>query len=70
MNTTYPERKINYYGSDWAAIKEWLLEAKERKIGLLIQADTNDKTNQVRGALSIIQEILALEDAAARAKGR
>ena len=68
MQTSYPERKINYHGGDWAAIKEWLIEAKERKIGLLIQADNNDRTNQVRGSLSIIQEMLALEDAAA--KGR
>ena len=65
MDTSY----INFNGPEWAAIKRLLLEKKEIKTNLLIQADTHDKSNQLRGSLMLITELLSLETAA-RNKGR
>lgn len=61
---------INFYGPDWTAIKRILLEKKETKTNLLIQADTHDKSNQLRGSLSVINELLSLENAARKAAMR
>lgn len=61
------EKHLNFAGQDWYILKKWLEEAKENKIGLLITADTHDKSNQIRGALSIIQTLLKMEEAALRA---
>lgn len=62
-----PEQFLNFHGQDWNIIKIYLQQAKEKKIGLLIQADDHDKSNQIRGALAMIQELLALETAANKA---
>ena len=61
---------INFHGAEWAAIKAVLLEKRETKTKLLIQADTHDKSNQLRGSLYVINELLALEDAARKAAMR
>ena len=62
MDTSY----INFNGPEWAAIKQLLLDKRESKIKLLIQAETHDKSNQLRGALIVITELLNLEEAARR----
>lgn len=67
FNMIKPEQYINFSGQDWTALKLYLEQAREKKIGLLIQADSHDKSNQVRGALQLIQELLALEKAAKQA---
>ena len=59
-----PEQHINFAGSDWNALKLWLLATQENKIGLLVSADSHDKSNQIRGSLAMLREILALERAA------
>lgn len=59
---------INFNGPDWAAIKKILLEKKEKKTNLLIQADTHDKSNQLRGSLSLINELLNLEESARKSR--
>lgn len=56
--------KINFYSQDWKTFKLWLLEQKESNTGLLIAADTQDKSNRIRGSLQFINTILALETAA------
>lgn len=58
---------INFYGADWAATKKWLLDSREKKIGLLVSATDHDTSNKIRGAISVINEILALEEAAIKA---
>ena len=62
-----PEEHLSFHGRDWQVIKAWLLEIKEQKIGLLIQADTHDKSNQIRGSLGLINQMLAFEKAATMA---
>lgn len=56
------EQYMEFQGATWKTLKTWLEEKKATKIGILISADTHDKSNQIRGALSIIEEILALEN--------
>lgn len=60
MDTSY----INFNGAEWAAIRQLLLEKRELKTKLLIQADTHDLSNQLRGSLMLITELLNLEEAA------
>lgn len=65
-----PEYYITFHGPDWTVLKNWLLEQEKIKIGLLIQAATQDESNKIRGSLSMIKTILALEDAAKQAAQR
>lgn len=60
-----PEEHITFAGRDWQVIKAYLLEVKEKKVGLLIQADNEIKSNQIRGSIAMLVEILALENKAA-----
>lgn len=48
----------------WKTFKLWLEEKKKVKTDLLIGETTHDKSNQIRGSLQFINEILALEQAA------
>ena len=59
-----PAKEINFNSYEWQVIERWLLAQKESKIGLLIGAETHDKSNQVRGALQMLNQILALKTAA------
>lgn len=58
---------INFHGQDWAAIKQQLLSSREKKIGLLVSANDHDTSNRIRGAIAVINELLALEEAAIKA---
>lgn len=55
---------MNYHGPEWESFKKWLLQTKERKTDLLIQAGSWDDSLKLRGALALIAEILAEEKAA------
>ena len=57
---------LNYHGPEWESLKRWLLQAKERKTDLLLQVSSWDDSLQLRGAISLISEILAEEKAALR----
>lgn len=54
---------IDFNGESWRAIKAWLEERKDQKVKLLIGAGTHDLSNQIRGSLQFISELLALENA-------
>lgn len=58
---------INFGGRDWIMLRAHLEKMQKDKIGLLIGADTQEKSDKIRGALSVIQQLLALETAAPRA---
>lgn len=58
---------ISFHGGEWAAIRKWLLDSKEKKMGLLVSATDHDTSNRIRGAISMINELLALEEAAIKA---
>lgn len=63
-------KHLDVHSPTWKIIKLWLEDKKEVKINLLIAADTHDKSNQIRGSLQFINEILALEKAATSSDGR
>lgn len=65
-----PEEQIMFQGRDWQLIKAYLLAQREQKLGLLVGADSHDASNRYRGALSMIQTLLALETAAEQAAQR
>lgn len=66
----YTPSHINFHGAEWAAIKKILKDMQEKKINLLISAETHDKSNELRGSLKVITELLRLEDAAYKAATR
>lgn len=55
---------INFHSSDWAAIRQLLLDKRDTKIKLLISSSSHDQSNQLRGSLMLITELLGLEEAA------
>lgn len=57
---------MSYHGAEWEALKRWLLQTKERKTDLLLQASSWDDSLQLRGAIAMISELLAEEKAALR----
>lgn len=59
-------KDINFGGRDWILIKATLKQLKETKVGLLIGARTQEQSDKIRGALGLIDHLLALEDAAKR----
>lgn len=63
-----PEEYINFHGPEWAVLKQWLLAKQETQMGILISDITHDKANQIRGSLSLIRELLALEKAAQQSR--
>lgn len=55
---------VNFNGPEWAAIERWLLSSREKKTALLVNSDSHDESNKIRGALMLITEILAQKKAA------
>lgn len=56
-----PVDHIDFEGPTWRALKMYLEQAKERKVAMLIGESTHDKSNQIRGSIGFIAELLALE---------
>lgn len=59
-----PAEELNFSSREWAVLKAWVEQQKESKVKLLINADTQSKSDQIRGALQFITQFLALESAA------
>lgn len=55
---------LNFHGYDWPIIRAYLKEVREQKIGRLLQDINHDEVNKIRGALSVIDQLLRLETAA------
>lgn len=64
------EEHIMFEGRDWQVLKAWLNEKYENKVGMLITSTNHDQSNEIRGALKMIKEILQLEHAAKLAAKR
>lgn len=58
---------INWGGRDWILLRAYLEDMKQKKISLLIGATTQEQSDKLRGALSVIDVILA-EEAAAQSR--
>lgn len=61
---------FQYDGYQWQVLKQYLLGVKETKVGLLVKATDHDESNRIRGALSMLSQILALEETAKQLQGR
>lgn len=64
------DKYIQYDGNAWQVLKQYLLAVKETKVGLLVNATDHDESNRIRGAISMIGQILALEETAKQTQGR
>ena len=58
------ELEIN--GPTWRLLRVWAKEKKQQKIDLLVSSGSHDTSNQIRGAITMLNELLALEHAAVR----
>ena len=55
---------VNFGSPDWAALKMYLLEVREQRVARLI-SPTDERTSDVlRGAISLIDQLLNEESAA------
>lgn len=62
METKYdPLAHIQWEGATWKSLKLYLEDQRQKKIGLLIGAETHDRSNQIRGAIQVIDQLLALD---------
>lgn len=52
---------IQFEGATWRAFKSHLEKMKENKIRLLVSEDSHDKSNRIRGAIEVIDQLLALD---------
>lgn len=57
---------MNFAGTEWQALKEWLLHQKGIKTQKLIQTDTDQReVENIRGSLQFIELLLVQERSAA-----
>lgn len=66
MKNTLPDlaQSLDVNTPTWKLIKTWLESKQETKIAMLVGSKEHDESNRIRGALSVIAELLALEKAA------
>jgi hypothetical protein len=58
------EEQVNFHGTDWIAIRAYLMEQDDNKVALLLGAKTHDETNELRGAVKFIRHLLSIEKTA------
>ena len=56
------EGRVNFNGPEWEAIKRWLLSTRETKVSLLIGAANQTDSDKLRGAITMIDQLLKLEN--------
>ena len=54
-------RISSFHGQDWKAVRDWLEVEKEQRISKLIGATTQQDSDKQRGALQVIEKLLAAE---------
>lgn len=59
--------KISPHSSEWAAVREELLNLRSTKVQQLIGAKEHDRSNELRGAIQLIDTLLYAEEAAIKA---
>lgn len=64
------DKFFQYDGNTWQVLTKYLLEVKANKVGLLVASNDHDESNRIRGAISMINQILALEETAKQSQGR
>lgn len=64
------EEHITFGGRDWISIKAWATQQKETKLQMLVSETSHDKSNIIRGYLTMLNDILGLEHAAVLAAMR
>lgn len=61
---------ISMHSQEWAGLKKWALREKELLVQKLIRAESHDKSNELRGAIKFIDQLLSVEKDAAIAASR
>ena len=57
---------VNFGSPDWAALKLYLLEVREQRVARLISPEDERSSDRLRGAISLIDQLLSEETAALR----
>lgn len=61
MDKTNLAAHINIHGQEWQAIKRWLQEQRELEVQKLVRAKTHDESNEYRGAIRKLDQLLNTE---------
>lgn len=56
---------ISMHSPEWAGLKKWALREKELLVQKLVKAESHDKSNELRGAIKMLDQLLAVEKDAA-----
>ncbi len=57
---------VNFGSHEWAAVKRYLLEVREQRVARLISPEDERSSDRLRGAISLIDQLLSEETAALR----
>lgn len=52
---------IQFDGATWKALKHHLELVKQNKVRLLVAAETHDESNRIRGAIQLLDQLVALD---------
>lgn len=70
MNDRTLMARVSFHGPDWAAVREWLLQERERRVNKLISSTSWDDSLKHQGAIDQIDRLLRVETDAAKAASR
>lgn len=56
---------MSMHSPEWAGLKKWLTREKELLVQKLIKEDSHDKSQELRGAIKLVDQLLAVEKDAA-----
>ena len=62
--------QIQFEGATWKALKHYLEQAREKKVKLLVSSDTHDESNRIRGAIQMLEQLIALDKPTAQSANR
>lgn len=58
--STYLEH-VQFEGATWRALKHHLEVKRNNKVGMLVASTDHDESNRIRGAINMLDELLALD---------
>jgi ABC-type molybdate transport system ATPase subunit len=69
MSSDYLQH-IQFEGATWRAIKHHLEEVRANKVRLLVSSETHDESNRIRGAIQVLDQLIAMDKPTAMSANR
>jgi hypothetical protein len=62
MTLTDLTKHLDFHSNTWVTLKAHLVAEEQKKIALLIGTDSQDKSNELKGAIRFIRTLLKAEE--------